>query len=74
MANALPKTPRLTRDDYLRILDLPSKAFRDAKASMSEAEVVEMRKVWLEDSKEAIADYNRHVEEHGLPLEKYRLF
>ena len=27
---------------------------------------------WLEDNKEAIDAYNRHVEEHGLPFEPVR--
>jgi len=29
---------------------------------------------WLEENKDAIEAYNRHVEEHGLTLEKYRTF
>jgi len=74
MANPLPKTSALTRDDYLRILDLPSREFRAAKSTLSESELAELRKVWQEDSKEAIEDYNRYVEKYGLPLEKYRPF
>jgi len=27
---------------------------------------------WLEDNKEAIDAYNRHVEEHGLPFDRVR--
>ena len=28
---------------------------------------------WLEENREALDGYNRYIEEHGLPLEKYRL-
>lgn len=29
---------------------------------------------WLEENREALDGYNRYIGEHGLPLEKYRLF
>jgi antitoxin CcdA len=29
---------------------------------------------WLEENFEALESFNRYVEEHGLPLAKYRLF
>ena len=29
---------------------------------------------WLEENQEAIAGYNAWIAEHGLPLEKYRMF
>lgn len=29
---------------------------------------------WLEENREALDGYNRYIEEHGLPLEKHRLF
>jgi antitoxin CcdA len=29
---------------------------------------------WLEENKEAIEEYNKYVEEHGLTLEEYRTF
>ena len=32
------------------------------------------RQRWLEENREAIEDYNRHVEQHGLILERYRQF
>ena len=34
----------------------------------------ERERVWLEENMEAIESTNRWVEEHGLPLEKYRVF
>lgn len=74
MVIPLPKTDKLSRDDFVRILDLPSKEFHSAKAAMSEAEVVEMRRIWLEESQAAFEDYNRYIEEHGVPLAEYRQF
>lgn len=74
MANPLPKTPRLSREDYVRILNAPSKEFRAAKAEMSVAEREEMGRVWLEESKEAFEDYNRWIAENGIPLSEYRQF
>lgn len=65
--------PRLTRDDMLRILDLPTKEFREAKAGMTAEELEELRRVWQEESVEAIASSNAYVEKYGLPLAKYRL-
>lgn len=29
---------------------------------------------WLEENRQALDGYNRYVAEHGLPLEKHRLF
>jgi len=66
--------PALERADLLRILDLPAAEFRAARLSMTEAERAELRRVWAEESAEAIADYNRYVEEHGLPLARHRSF
>ena len=66
--------PTLDRAELLRILDLPSAEFRAARMRMTEAEREELRRVWQEESAEAIADYNRYIEEHGLPLAKYRPF
>ena len=74
MANPSPKISVLSRDDFVRILDLPSNEFRAAKAAMSKAEIAEMRKVWLEESQAAFEDYNRYIEEHGIPLAEYRQF
>jgi antitoxin CcdA len=76
MATSLRKDtePRLTRDEMVKILDLPAAAFRAAKAKMTDTELNDLRRVWQEESVEAIADYNRYVEEHGLPLAQYRTF
>ncbi len=39
-------------------------------AKVKEARVAK----WLEDNREAFAEYNKYVEEHGLPLTEYRMF
>ena len=31
-------------------------------------------KKWLEDNRQAFEDYNKYIEEHGLPLAEYRTF
>ena len=42
--------------------------------SLAEALAAEKGKRWAEENAEAIADFNRYVEENGLPLAKYRMF
>ena len=74
MADPLPKISRIDRDDFVRILDLPAKEFHAAKAAMSEADIIEMRKIWLEESQAAFEDYNRYIQKHGIPLAEYRQF
>ncbi|MGH8815709.1 MAG: type II toxin-antitoxin system CcdA family antitoxin [Achromobacter pestifer] len=48
--------------------------FRAARAKRSPAEREELERLWQDENVEAIADYNRYVEKHGLPLAKYRPF
>ena len=76
MATSLRKdsVPRLTRDEMVKILNLPAAAFRSAKAKMTNTELDELRRVWQEESAEAIRSSNEWVEKNGLPLEKYRTF
>ena len=76
MATPLSKSdePILDRAELLRILDLPSREFKAARAAMGPANLAELRRIWSEESAVSIADYNRHVAEHGLPLAKYRQF
>lgn len=47
---------------------------RACEAGLAAAIAAERRKRWLEENEEAIAASNAWVAEHGLPLEKYRLF
>jgi antitoxin CcdA len=66
-------------------LSLDVELVREAKAlglSLSEAAETGLRQAvkkakeeaWLRENQRAIESSNRYVEEHGLPLEKYRLF
>ena len=34
----------------------------------------ECAKRWREENREAMESWNRYIEEHGLPLQEYRLF
>lgn len=45
---------------------------RAAEAGLSEAIRKEKERRWLEENAAAIESFNRYIEEHGLPLEKYR--
>jgi antitoxin CcdA len=41
---------------------------------LSAATKRERERRWLEENREAMESWNRYVEEHGLPLAKYRRF
>lgn len=63
------------RPDYLeaaraRGINLSEAAERGIGAAIREADAA----AWLEENREAMEGYNRYIAEHGLPLEKYRLF
>jgi antitoxin CcdA len=45
---------------------------RVAETGLTEAIRKEKERRWQEENAEAIESFNRYVEEHGLPLEKYR--
>ena len=45
-----------------------------AERAVREAISAEKARRWLEENREAIEAHNRWVEEHGLPLAKYRMF
>jgi antitoxin CcdA len=47
---------------------------RVAEEAIAAAAKLERNRRWVEENREALEDYNRHVAEHGLPLEKYRTF
>jgi antitoxin CcdA len=47
---------------------------RVAEASIAKAVSEEKSRRWREENREAIESSNRYVEEHGLPLAKYRMF
>lgn len=45
-----------------------------SEAALREATRQEQARRWQEENREMIEANNRWVEEHGLPLDKYRLF
>lgn len=47
---------------------------RAAEQGIAAAVKAEREQRWKEENREAIESSNRWVEEHGLPLEKYRQF
>ena len=47
---------------------------RAAEAGIAGAVKAEKERRWKEENREAIESSNRWVEEHGLPLAKYRQF
>ena len=47
---------------------------RACEQGLSEEIRAERNRRWLEENREAIEASNAYVAEHGLPLEKYRLF
>nr|WP_314261283.1 type II toxin-antitoxin system CcdA family antitoxin [uncultured Devosia sp.] len=76
MATPQRKEPatKIDREYLLKVLDMPLAEFREARKNRSEAERQELTRLFQKEFADAIADYNRYVEEHGLPLEKYRTF
>jgi hypothetical protein len=58
-----------------RVLSLAElEAARRRRRERDPAEADRLAAAWLEENREAIDDSNAYVEEHGLPLAKYRLF
>ncbi len=47
---------------------------RAAEGGIAEAVKAEKERLWKEENREAIESSNRWVEEHGLPLARYRQF
>lgn len=47
---------------------------RAAETGIAEAVRAEKNRRWLEENREALLYFNEWVEEHGLPLDKYRQF
>lgn len=45
-----------------------------AEAGIARAVAEKRAKLWLEENKEAFENWNAYVEEHDLPLAKYRSF
>lgn len=47
---------------------------RAAEAGIARAVAEEKKRRWIEENRAALESSNRYVEQHGLPLAKYRLF
>lgn len=47
---------------------------RAAEAGIARAVAEERARLWLQDNQHAIESSNRFVEQHGLPLGRYRQF
>jgi antitoxin CcdA len=47
---------------------------RSAEVGIQEAVKNKLRELWLQENKEALLSSNAFIEEHGLPLEKFRSF
>jgi antitoxin CcdA len=47
---------------------------RACEHGLAEEIAKQRRQRWLDENQEAIEGWNKYVEEHGLPLEKYRQF
>lgn len=45
-----------------------------AEAGLAQAIALKRAELWLQENKEAIDSSNAFVDEHGLPLAKYRMF
>lgn len=45
-----------------------------AEAGVAKAVAERRAELWLKDNLEAVESSNAYVEQHGLPLEKYRMF
>ncbi|QDX82036.1 post-segregation antitoxin CcdA [Denitratisoma sp. DHT3] len=45
-----------------------------AEAGLARAVAEKRTELWLKENREAIESSNAFVEEHGLPLEKHRMF
>lgn len=76
MATSLRKDaePKPDREMLRKLLELPLDEFRAARAKRSPAEREALAKLWQEENAEAIADYNRYIEENGIPLAEFRQF
>lgn len=47
---------------------------RAAESGIAEAVAAERTRRWKEENRDALESSNEYVRQHGLPLEKYRLF
>ena len=76
MPQSLRKPANLSLDSELvsRARDLKINISRAAENGIAAAVKAERERLWRLENAEAIAASNKYVEEHGLPLAKYRQF
>ena len=83
VANPAPKAPReprkATNVSLVASLLVEAKALqinisRAAETGIAQAIAAKRAERWLQDNQEAIKSSNAFVEQHGLPLDKYRRF
>ncbi|EAB6718159.1 post-segregation antitoxin CcdA [Salmonella enterica subsp. enterica serovar Enteritidis] len=76
MSQSLRKSTNLTLDANLvaEARDMKINMSQAAEEGIAKAVAVEKARLWKEENREAIESWNRHFEEHGLPLAKFRQF
>ena len=80
MRKGAPKSSRkaanlsIDADLFKEAKSLDVNVSRAAEEGIAEAVLREKRRRWKEENREPLESSNRHVEEHGLPLAKYRMF
>ncbi|KQY40533.1 type II toxin-antitoxin system CcdA family antitoxin [Rhizobium sp. Root483D2] len=76
MSQLARKSANLSLDSNLvsQARDLKINISRAAEDGIKSAVKAEQERLWRLENAEAIAASNKYVEEHGLPLAKYRQF
>jgi antitoxin CcdA len=76
MANAVRRATNLTIDQTLldEAKGLGLNISRAAETGIETAVRAEKERLWQVENAEAIASYNRYIDENGLPLAEYRPF
>lgn len=76
MPSAIRKAANLSLDSELltQARELDINLSRAAEDGIAKAIKAERERRWLEENAEALEAHNDYLAEHGLPLEKYRMF
>lgn len=79
LSHTLSTTKRATNVTLTESLLAKAKALhinvsQAAEAGIAQAIARKQAEIWLKENKSAIDSSNAFVEEHGLPLAKYRMF
>lgn len=73
-ATRKPVNLSIRRDLLAEAKELGLNVSEAAAAGIAAAVSAEKSRRWKEENREAIESSNAYVEEHGLPLAKYRMF